>query len=89
MKAEEVIRVRVLNTGSIDGSTAVLLFHKGPNSGKYGNPVKSLIGFEKVFVPSLGYAFLNFDLQKNVFASSGDHIFVVGPSMKFTLHVNV
>ena len=89
MKAEEVIRVRVSNTGSIDGSTAVLLFHKGPNSDKYGNPVKSLIGFEKVFVPSLGYAFLNFDLQKNVFALSGDHIFVVGPSMKFTLHVNV
>lgn len=88
-KVERVLRVQVSNTGSIDGSTAVLLFHKGPKSGTHGNPIKSLIGFEKVFVPSHDYTFLKFDLPEDIFAMSGDHTFAVGPSINFTLHVNV
>ena len=44
--------VKVTNTGNIDADDVVLGFAHSPGAGKNGVPLKSLFGFERVFVRS-------------------------------------
>ena len=88
---EVIVSVNVSNTGHMDGSISVLLFHKGPQSGVMENPIKSLIGFEKVFVTAQGFQMVRFRCRQNIFDEKGEHAFEVGPSLDddFVLRINV
>eukprot|EP00956_Cyclotella_meneghiniana_P024403 scaffold48943_cov68-Cyclotella_meneghiniana.AAC.3 len=77
---EVTVSVNVSNTGHMDGSISVLLFHKGPQSGVVENPIKSLIGFEKVFVTAHGFQMVRFRCRQKIFDEKGEHAFEVGPS---------
>eukprot|EP01060_Flectonema_neradi_P013688 TRINITY_DN2042_c0_g1_i8.p1 TRINITY_DN2042_c0_g1~~TRINITY_DN2042_c0_g1_i8.p1 ORF type:complete len:748 (+),score=167.28 TRINITY_DN2042_c0_g1_i8:56-2299(+) len=44
------VSIKVKNTGSRDGSDVVMVFAKSPTPGQDGKPLKSLIGFERVFL---------------------------------------
>jgi beta-D-xylosidase 4 len=59
-KADKIIYIHVTNTGTLDGSDTILLFHRGPNYGTGGKPIKSLIGFEKAFVSAHNSQTLSF-----------------------------
>ena len=79
----------VSNTGPIDGSDTVLIFHKGPDAGRGGNPLKSLIGFEKVFVRAGETHQVKFNVERWMSTQqSGAHTFMVGPTMGYAMHVN-
>ena len=90
MKDEAVIAVTVSNKAGPDGSTAVLLFHQGPNAGKKGNPIKELIDFEKVYVSSGGSQTVKFNIKRWIESGEkGTHTFMVGPSDEYTLQITV
>lgn len=75
-----IVAVNVKNLGPHDGSNSVLLFHQGPSAGKNGNPIKSLIGFEKVFVSVGSSQTVVFNVEK-ASQGVGAHIFTLGPSL--------
>jgi len=84
-----VIAVNVSNTGSMDGSDSILLFHMGPDAGRNGKPIKSLIGFEKVYVLAGGTRLVEFNVEKWMMSQeAGTHTFRVGPSMDYSLEIN-
>ncbi|KAL7471151.1 hypothetical protein ACHAXS_011439 [Conticribra weissflogii] len=94
---ESVISVQVWNTGEMDGSHTVLLFIMGPNAGRNGEPIKSLIGFEKVFVPAGQMRRVYFNVRNAASQSSFDNnadefglplMLAVGPTMDFTIVIN-
>ena len=84
------LAVNVTNMGSLDGSNSVLLFHQGPNAGKDGNPNKSLIGFEKVFVSVGSSQIVKFSIEKWMSSQEdGTHLFLVGPSLDYAFQITV
>ena len=67
------------------GSHSVLLFRMGPNAGRSGNPIKSLIGFDEVDVLAGRTQLVEFNVEKWMLSQeAGTHIFIAGPSMKYT-----
>eukprot|EP00727_Mastigamoeba_balamuthi_P008231 m51a1_g4029 putative probable beta-d-xylosidase 2 (803) ;mRNA; f:642026-644784 len=44
------VRIDVTNIGDFAGSESVLAFISPPNAGKDGRPIKTLVGFERVFL---------------------------------------
>ncbi|KAL7553331.1 hypothetical protein ACHAWF_016610, partial [Thalassiosira exigua] len=82
------IVVTVTNSGHVDGPDSVLLFHRGPRAGTKGNPIKSLIGFEKVSLNAGGSQQVTFNVERWMATQkSGWHTFAVGPSMDHTLQI--
>ncbi len=80
--------MNVTNEGPMDGSDTILLFCKGPDAGRKGNPIKSLIDFEKLFVQDGESQLVEFIIE-NWLASqqSGIYTFVVGPeSIEYAIH---
>jgi len=75
-----LISVQVRNTGPMDGSESVLLFHAGPNAGEYGNPIKTLVGFDKVFLVVGATDRVEFSIDSRVTSATGLHRFFVGPT---------
>jgi len=63
------ISVQVTNTGTVTSDVVVLAFISGPNAGKNGNPIKSLIGFTRFFAlapnasKSIVFPVTSFDLS--------------------------
>lgn len=88
---EVTVSVNVSNTGHMNGSISVILFHKGPQSGIMENPIKSLIGFEKVFVIAQEFQIIRFRCSQNIFDEKGEHAFAVGSSIDddFVLRLNI
>ncbi|KAL7532649.1 hypothetical protein ACHAXR_004759 [Thalassiosira sp. AJA248-18] len=83
------ISVNVLNTGSMNGSHSILIFHKGPNAEREGMPIKALIGFEEVFVSAGCTQLVKFNVEKWMTTQkSGTHTFMVGPTMDYTLQID-
>eukprot|EP00578_Thalassiosira_sp_NH16_P005050 CAMPEP_0181131476 /NCGR_PEP_ID=MMETSP1071-20121207/30444_1 /TAXON_ID=35127 /ORGANISM="Thalassiosira sp., Strain NH16" /LENGTH=873 /DNA_ID=CAMNT_0023217669 /DNA_START=9 /DNA_END=2630 /DNA_ORIENTATION=- len=83
------IALSVSNTGSSDGSDSILLFHSGPNAGRGGDPIKSLIGFEKVFISAGNTRLVKFNVEKWMASQgAGTHTFAVGSSMEHILQIN-
>ena len=70
------------------GANSVLLFHQGPSAGKNGNPIKSLIRFEKVFVSVGSSQTVVFNVEK-ASQGVGAHIFMVGPSLDYALQISL
>lgn len=84
------VSVQIYNTGLVDSSNAILLFHMGPNAGERGEPIKSLIGFDKVFVHAGGTKKLNFDATKWISTQAqGIHTFMVGPSSEYHMKITI
>ena len=84
------LTLNVTNVGPLDGSNSVLLFHQGPNTGKDGNPNKSLIGFEKVFVSVGSSQTVKFSIEKWMSSQEdGTHTFLIGPSLEYALQIAV
>jgi len=90
VKNEAIIAVTVSNKAGPDGSNAALLFHQGPNAGKKGNPIKSLIDFEKVYVSSGDFQTIKFNIGRWIGSEEvGNHTFMIGPSDEYTLQITV
>jgi beta-D-xylosidase 4 len=45
-----LVSIDVRNHGPFDAAHSVLLFHVGPNAGRDGEPLKTLVGFDKVWL---------------------------------------
>ena len=80
--------VEVSNAGPMDGSHSILLFHKGANAGKEGNPIKSLIAFEKVFVSAGEGKVVKFNIENWMSTQQGGvHTFMVGPTFDYSIQL--
>jgi xylan 1,4-beta-xylosidase len=73
------VDVEVENTGRIAGADAVLAFHSGPNAGKNGNAIKSLVGFEKVRLAPGEKVHLSFEFPDDLMREPGSHKIRIGP----------
>mmetsp|Transcript_26128 Transcript_26128/g.59719 ORF Transcript_26128/g.59719 Transcript_26128/m.59719 type:complete len:127 (+) Transcript_26128:3-383(+) len=70
------VKVTVSNSGSMDGSVAVLLFHSAPQAGNEQEPFRSLIGFEKIYVSVGDSQLVSFDVSKRMNpGEAGSHTF--------------
>lgn len=84
------VSVQIYNTGLVDSSNAILLFHMGPSAGERGEPIKSLIGFDKVFVHAGCTKKLHFEVTKWISTQEhGIHTFMVGPSSEYRMQVTI
>eukprot|EP01060_Flectonema_neradi_P015965 TRINITY_DN225_c0_g1_i1.p1 TRINITY_DN225_c0_g1~~TRINITY_DN225_c0_g1_i1.p1 ORF type:complete len:751 (+),score=186.03 TRINITY_DN225_c0_g1_i1:68-2320(+) len=89
------VTITVKNTGDVAGSDVVLAFSKPPTPGKDGQPLKSLIGFERVFLQPGESKTLTFPVTVNSVsladkngefaAVGGQWNFVVGPEDELEL----
>jgi hypothetical protein len=79
-KGALLISVQVHNTGPMDGSESVLLFYVGPNAGENGNPIKTLVGFDKVFLVAGATDTIEFSIDSRITRATGLHRFFAGPA---------
>ena len=80
--------VEVSNAGPMDGSHSILLFHKGANARQEGNPIKSLIAFEKVFVSAGEGKVVKFNIENWMSTQQGGvHTFMVGPTFDYSIQL--
>ena len=84
-----MVRVAVSNSGPMDGSVAVLLFYSGPHAGNGQEPLRSLVGFEKIDVIVGGSQLVSFDVSNIMIPSvAGSHTFrVENESVEVVAHV--
>ena len=57
-----------------------------------GNPIKSLIGFDKICVKAGGAPLVTFNVEthmESIVSEAGIHTFMVGPSSSYTLQMNI
>ncbi|RRT70930.1 hypothetical protein B296_00022295 [Ensete ventricosum] len=94
------VTVEVKNTGSLDGSDAVILYSQAPD-GILGAPIKQVVGFERVLVEAGKIRNVTFSLcsckslsivtdSAYVAVPSGQHTFIVGSgdnAIPFAFHV--
>eukprot|EP01060_Flectonema_neradi_P015967 TRINITY_DN225_c0_g1_i4.p1 TRINITY_DN225_c0_g1~~TRINITY_DN225_c0_g1_i4.p1 ORF type:complete len:748 (+),score=195.19 TRINITY_DN225_c0_g1_i4:55-2298(+) len=93
------ITITVKNTGDRAGSDVVMAFTKPPTPGKDGQPLKSLAGFDRVFLQPGESKTLNFPVTANSVALAnmagdftavgGEWKFVVGPEDELVLPMNI
>lgn len=76
-----MLKIEVRNSGPIDGAHSILLFYIGPNAGEDGNPIKSLVAFDKAFVKVGETKILQFSLKTlniDIRYLPGEHCFAAG-----------
>mmetsp|Transcript_35546 Transcript_35546/g.72049 ORF Transcript_35546/g.72049 Transcript_35546/m.72049 type:complete len:781 (-) Transcript_35546:4126-6468(-) len=74
------VDIEVLNQGPLDCAHSILLFHSGPNAGHDGNPIRSLIGFEKLFLRVGEKMTVPFSIDSHTLRKNGIHRFSLAPS---------
>merc|ERR1712039_94082 len=57
------VEVNTTNWSERDGSETVLLFLSSPNAGNDGEPIQSLVAFDKVHVPAYTSAVISLEIK--------------------------
>jgi hypothetical protein len=73
------VNIEVLNQGPTNCAHSLLLFHSGPNAGHNGNPIRSLIGFEKVLLRVGEKVTVPFSIDSHILRKNGMHRFSLAP----------
>jgi beta-D-xylosidase 4 len=75
------VSMDVQNSGPFDAAHSVLIFHVGPNAGQDGEPLKTLVGFDKVWLGNGETRTVLIELEKEMFSrSEPGHKLQIGPT---------
>lgn len=72
------VNVEVSNQGPMESAHSVLLFHSGPKAGHEGNPIRSLVGFDNIFLLVGEKKVVEFNIDSAVMKGAGLHQFSLG-----------